>query len=308
MKDKDSQLIFEAYTDVHEATEISMTTPQGGSIQGSSDFAKWAAALGISSHAVAIAAMYAPWQSVLVAAIPGIGGLLVTFGVLGWVLSKIPGVKKFAGIIVKRLFGRGGVERTSKELEATIQKVMESQPDLSYDDAKELVDRLLAEVGKDEGFQSQIQQLAQKCDGPNCDDQELLQLTNNLDNTKENIITGLASQVEDWLKPEEQVNESHPDEWNRWGNMPVHELIKLISNNDRDKVEDLGEAIEETTFEQYGIMMRVKTPTPMQTLWVRAIANVQKYSDIKVNGYAADLETFERAREDLYQSAYDMIR
>lgn len=197
MKDKDSQLIFEAYTDVHEATEFSITTPQGGSIQGSSDFAKWAGALGISSQAVTIAAMYAPWQSVLVAAIAGMPGILATFVVLGWVLSKIPGFKKIAGIIVKRLFGRGGVDKAQKDLEATVHKVMEADPSLSYDEAKELVDRLLAEVGKDERFQSQIQQLAQKCDGPNCDDQELLQLTNNLDNTKENIITGLASHLGD---------------------------------------------------------------------------------------------------------------
>ena len=53
--------------------------------------------------------------------------------------------------------------------------------------------------------------------------------------------------------------------------------------------------------------MGMKTPTPYQTLWQRFVVNVQKYSGIEENGYAADQETFERAREDLYQLLYDMV-
>lgn len=101
------------------------------------------------------------------------------------------------------------------------------------------------------------------------------------------------------------VNES-VDNWNKWNKMPIEDFVKAICNNDRDKIEDLGEAVEETTYDQYNTYMKMKTTSPLQTLWKRSVVNVQKYSDIEVNGYAADQETFERAREDLYQLLYDM--
>jgi hypothetical protein len=102
------------------------------------------------------------------------------------------------------------------------------------------------------------------------------------------------------------INESYPDEWNKWYKMPIKDLVKLICNNDRDKIEDLGEAVEETTYDQYKIYMMSKTPSPLQTLWRRSVVNVQQYSGIEANGDTADRETFERAREDLYQLLYDM--
>lgn len=195
MSDKDNKLIFEAYK---ESTEIDINTDYGN-VSGRTDIAAAITKVGITSSvvtgAVTIASMYAPWQSVLVAAIPGVGGLLVTFGVLGFMVSKIPGVRKLAGSIIKKLFGRPGVEKTNQELEVTINKIMELDPSITHDQAKQLIDILLAEVSKNEKFQAQIQQLAQKCDGPDCDDQELLQLTNNLDNTKEQIIMDIESQL-----------------------------------------------------------------------------------------------------------------
>lgn len=195
MNNKDNKLIFEAYK---ESTEIDINTDYGN-VSARTDIAAAITKVGITSSvvtgAVTIASMYAPWQSVLVAAIPGVGGLLVTFGVLGFMISKIPGVRKLAGSIIKRLFGRAGVEKTNQDLEVTIEKIMELDPSISHDQAKNLVDILLAEVSKNEKFQSQIQQLAQKCAGPDCDDRELLQLTNNLDDTKEHIIMDIQSQL-----------------------------------------------------------------------------------------------------------------
>ncbi len=111
---------------------------------------------------------------------------------------------------------------------------------------------------------------------------------------------------ENYASAQKAVNESHPDEWNKWNKMPIEDLIKLICNNDRDKMEDLGEAVEETTYDQYKTYMQMMTPSPLQTLWKRSVVNVQKYSHIEVNGSAADQETFERASEDLYQLLYDM--
>ena len=102
------------------------------------------------------------------------------------------------------------------------------------------------------------------------------------------------------------VNES-VDNWNKWNKMPIEDFVKVICNNDRDKIEDLGEAVEETTYDQYKTYMMMKTPSPFQTLWRRSVVNVQKYSGIEViDGHAADQETFERTREDLYQLLYDM--
>ena len=197
MNDRDNKLIFEAYK---ETTEIDINTSQG-SISGRSDIAAAITKVGITSSvvsgAVTIASLYAPWQSVLLAAIPGVGGMLVTFGLLGYMVSKIPGVRKLAGVIVKRLFSRTGIEKTNKELEITINKIMELDPSITHEQARQLVDVLLTEVSKNEKFQSHIQQLAQRCDGPECDDRELLQLANNIDNTKENIIMNIASEFKD---------------------------------------------------------------------------------------------------------------
>lgn len=110
---------------------------------------------------------------------------------------------------------------------------------------------------------------------------------------------------ENYKHKQKPVSES-VDDWNKWKQMPIKDLVKLICNNDRDKIEDLGEAVEETTHEKYTMLMQMKTMTPFKTLWIRMVANVQKYSDVKVNGHAEDQETFERAREDLYQLLYDM--
>ena len=111
---------------------------------------------------------------------------------------------------------------------------------------------------------------------------------------------------ENYANSQKTINESNPEEWKKWNKIPIEDLVKLICSNDRDKIEDLGEAVEETTYDQYKTHMMMKTPSPLQTLWRRSVVNVQKYSGIEVNGHAADQETFERTREDLYQLLYDM--
>lgn len=197
MNDKDSKLIFEAYA---ESTEIDINTSRGN-ISGSTDIAAAITKVGITSSvvtgAVTIASLYAPWQSVLLAAIPGVGGMLATFGLLGYMISRIPGVRKLAGVIIKRLFTSSDIEKTNKGLEVTINKIMELDPSITPVQARQIIDILLAEVSKNEKFQSHVRQLAQKCDGPTCDDKELLQLVSNIDNTKKNIMMDITSEFKD---------------------------------------------------------------------------------------------------------------
>lgn len=113
---------------------------------------------------------------------------------------------------------------------------------------------------------------------------------------------------ENYISSGTTVNESGPEDWTRWSSMTPKALILMLGNIDINRVEDLGESIEETTYEQYKILMMSKTPTPLQTLWKKFVHNVQKYSDMEVTGYAKEQETFDRAREDLYQMIFDLAR